>query len=117
MEARDWLKNLGHTSTIEYIAEISEKVLSKTGLLPHTNAGSLTKKEMSLLKDTNVSLGMMLESSSPRLGLKDMPHHYAPVKTRKPYKNFRRCRAVENSLHNRIIRYREYAEELLILCL
>ena len=39
-------------------------------MLPHTNAGSLTKKEMSLLKDTNVSLGMMLESSSPRLGLK-----------------------------------------------
>ena len=80
VQVREWLKTLGYTSTIEYIADISEKVLSKTGLLPHTNAGSLTKKEMSLLKNTNASLGMMLESSSARLGQKNMPHYHAPSK-------------------------------------
>jgi FO synthase len=65
---------------VEYIAEISEKILKKTGLLPHTNAGSLTKKEMSLLKNSNVSLGMMLESTSQRLAQRNMPHYKAPSK-------------------------------------
>jgi 7,8-didemethyl-8-hydroxy-5-deazariboflavin synthase CofG subunit len=82
-EASDWLHSLGHASTVEYVAEMSRIVLEKTGLLPHTNAGSLTKKEMSLLKDTNVSLGVMLESSSERLGEKGMPHEGAPSKNPK----------------------------------
>jgi FO synthase subunit 1 len=82
-EARDWLRSVGHTSTVEYIVDMSEKVLQKTGLLPHTNAGSLTKKEMWLLKDTNISLGMMLESTSERLIEKGMPHEKAPSKNPK----------------------------------
>jgi FO synthase subunit 1 len=82
-QARSWLHSLGHSSTVEYIREMSEMVLQKTGLLPHTNAGSLTKKEMSLLKDTNVSLGVMLESSSERLTSKGMPHEMAPSKNPK----------------------------------
>src|SRR5438105_1339202 len=60
-----------------------ENILQTTGLLPHTNAGSLTKKEMSLLKDTNVSMGVMLESSSERLTQKGMPHEMAPSKNPK----------------------------------
>ena len=80
LEAKQWLRSLGYSSTIEYIIEISEKVLQRTGLLPHTNAGSLTKKEMSSLKDTNVSLGTMLESSSERLISPGMPHENAPSK-------------------------------------
>jgi FO synthase subunit 1 len=82
-EAREWLRSVGHSSTVEYIREMSDLVLRKTGLLPHTNAGSLTKKEMSILKDTNVSLGMMLESSSVRLIEKGMPHEMAPSKNPK----------------------------------
>src|ERR671916_380554 len=80
IQARDWLKSLGHSSTVEYVAEISEEVLKKTGLLPHTNAGSLTKKEMSLLKRNNASLGMMLETTSQRLTEDNMPHNHAPSK-------------------------------------
>ena len=38
---------------------------------------------MSLLKDTNVSLGLMLESSSERLLRKGMPHEMAPSKNPK----------------------------------
>ena len=79
-EARQWLRSLGYSSTIEYIREVSEKVLQETGLLPHTNAGSLTKKEMSILKETNVSIGAMLESASERLTLRGMPHENAPSK-------------------------------------
>jgi FO synthase len=80
VQARNWLRSVGHTTMVEYIAEISEKILKKTGLLPHTNAGSLTKKEMSLLKNSNVSLGMMLESTSQRLAQRNMPHYKAPSK-------------------------------------
>jgi 7,8-didemethyl-8-hydroxy-5-deazariboflavin synthase CofG subunit len=82
-QAAAWLRSLGYSSTIEYIREMSELVLEKTGLLPHTNAGSLTKKEMSMLKDTNASLGVMLETSSERLLGKGMPHEDAPSKNPK----------------------------------
>jgi FO synthase len=43
----------------------------------------MTKNDMSLLKETNVSLGMMLESSSRRLSEKGMPHENAPSKNPK----------------------------------
>lgn len=79
-QVRTWLHSLGYSSTVEYICHMSELVLEKTGLLPHTNAGSLTKKEMSMLQDTNVSLGLMLETSSRRLMEKGMPHENAPSK-------------------------------------
>jgi FO synthase subunit 1 len=82
-QARTWLHSLGYSSTIEYVCHMSELVLEKTGLLPHTNAGSITKKEMSMLQDTNVSLGLMLETSSERLMEKGMPHEYAPSKNPK----------------------------------
>ncbi|HEX2107603.1 MAG TPA: 7,8-didemethyl-8-hydroxy-5-deazariboflavin synthase CofG [Nitrososphaera sp.] len=82
-QTRTWLRSLGYSSTVEYISHMSELVLEKTGLLPHTNAGSLTKKEISLLQDTNVSLGLMLETSSNRLMEKGMPHENAPSKNPK----------------------------------
>jgi 7,8-didemethyl-8-hydroxy-5-deazariboflavin synthase len=82
-EARSWLHSLGHSSTIDYLSDISEMILQKTGLLPHTNAGSMTKKEMSLLKPSNVSLGVMLESSSEKLIGTGMPHEFAPSKNPK----------------------------------
>ena len=82
-QARTWLHSLGYSSTVEYIRNMSEVVLEKTGLLPHTNAGSMTKKEMSMLQDTNVSLGLMLETSSERLMEKGMPHENAPSKNPK----------------------------------
>jgi 7,8-didemethyl-8-hydroxy-5-deazariboflavin synthase CofG subunit len=59
-----------------YASEIS----LREGLFPHTNAGNLTKSEMSDLKKTNVSLGLMLENSSERLSEDGMPHQFAPSK-------------------------------------
>jgi FO synthase len=50
------------------------------GFLPHTNAGVLSKDEMTLLKPVNASLGLMLENVSPRLSQKGMPHFSAPDK-------------------------------------
>ncbi|NOJ27679.1 MAG: 7,8-didemethyl-8-hydroxy-5-deazariboflavin synthase subunit CofG [Nitrososphaera sp.] len=82
-EAKKWLHSLGFESTVEYLADISEKILQKTGLFPHTNAGSMTKKEMTQLQKTNVSMGVMLESSSERLVEKGMAHEGAPSKNPK----------------------------------
>lgn len=79
-EAKKWLHDLGFTNLTELISDLSEKILAKTGLLPHTNAGSLVKKEMSMLKSTNVSLGMMLENSSDRLSNKGQAHANASSK-------------------------------------
>lgn len=81
-EAKAWLKENGFSSTAEYLVHASEIALSE-GLFPHTNAGNLTKSEIVELKKTNVSMGLMLESSSERLTQKDMPHHFAPSKNPK----------------------------------
>ena len=82
-EAKRWLTLLGHRNLTELLADLSGKILSQTGMLPHTNAGSLTKKEMSMLQSTNVSLGMMLENSSERLVDKGKAHEKAPSKNPK----------------------------------
>jgi len=79
-EAKDWLRSLNFKSTAEYVSNISEKITKKTGLLPHSNLGNLSKDEMKMLKDYNVSLGLMLESSTYRLREKGMAHEYAPSK-------------------------------------
>jgi 7,8-didemethyl-8-hydroxy-5-deazariboflavin synthase CofG subunit len=91
-EARQWLKSLGYSTTTEYIIHMSELVLKKTGLLPHTNPGNMTSEEMSALKQSNPSLGMMLENVSERLCGKDMPHELAPSKNPKV-----RLRTIENA--------------------
>ena len=83
VEAKNWLNKLGYRTLVELIANLSETILNKTGLLPHTNAGSLTKKEMSMLKSTNVSLGMMLENSSEKLIEVGKAHEKAPSKNPK----------------------------------
>ncbi len=82
-QARDWLESMGYHSTVDYICDIGEQVLQKTGLLPHTNSGSLTKGEMARLKGTNVSMGVMLESSSERLMETGLAHDGAPSKNPK----------------------------------
>jgi FO synthase len=76
---RATLAELGHTSTVDYVHEACEMAL-EAGLLPHTNAGVLSREEMQRLRPVNVSLGLMLESASPRLRARGMPHHHAPDK-------------------------------------
>lgn len=90
-EAREWLKENGFATTAEYLVHASEIALDE-GLFPHTNAGNLTKSEISELKKTNVSMGLMLENSSERLMENNMPHHLAPSKSPKA-----RLRVLENA--------------------
>src|SRR5579862_7206113 len=79
-EARQFLQHLGFESTLEYLAAMSELVLSKTGLLPHSNPGVMGENDLRRLRETNPSVGLMLESASPRLGHPGGPHWKAPDK-------------------------------------
>src|SRR5213595_1108773 len=73
------LAKLGHRTTAEYVHRACEIALG-CGLLPHTNAGLLTREEMARLKAVNVSLGLMLENVSPRLRGRGEIHQWAPDK-------------------------------------
>lgn len=74
------LKDLGHETTVSYLAEMAQLVLDETGLLPHVNPGVLNRNELSQLRSVSVSQGMMLESGSERLCEKGMPHYGSPDK-------------------------------------
>jgi len=76
---REWLDGQGFRSTAEYLVE-GCRVAIEGGMLPHTNAGILSQEEMAALKRWNASMGLMLESTSPRLRGKGMAHQYAPDK-------------------------------------
>jgi len=78
--AREALAELGFESTIDYVIEIADAVLKETGLIPHINAGNMTRVEISKLRKVSASMGIMLESSSSRLCEKGMPHYGSPDK-------------------------------------
>ncbi|MHB8381738.1 MAG: 7,8-didemethyl-8-hydroxy-5-deazariboflavin synthase CofG [Candidatus Binataceae bacterium] len=78
-EYRATLDTLGVRSTIEYVGRACEIALAE-GLLPHTNAGLMTRDEMAMLRPLNASMGLMLESISPRLRARGGVHQAAPDK-------------------------------------
>lgn len=75
----EFLRRMGHETTAEYVHAACVRAL-REGLLPHTNAGLLTRAEMARLRPVNVSMGLMLESVSPRLRERGMAHAGAPDK-------------------------------------
>src|SRR5277367_3197189 len=78
-EYRETLATLGVRTTIEYVGRACEIALAE-GLLPHTNAGLMTAEEMAAMRPLNVSMGLMLESVSPRLRGRGQVHQWAPDK-------------------------------------
>jgi FO synthase len=74
--ARAWLDEHGYASTVEYLAAMCALVLAETGLLPHANAGALSRAELALLRAVAPSQGMMIESLRPDLAA----HRGAPDK-------------------------------------
>lgn len=62
---------------VAHIHHLCELALS-LGLLPHTNVGPLARAEMALLKTVNVSMGLMVEQTTPAL-LQGV-HRHAPSK-------------------------------------
>jgi len=75
-DAARWLAARGYRSTVDYVVSAAQMVLESTGLLPHANAGALFAHELTQLRETSASQGMMLESVA------DLPaHRLAPDKT------------------------------------
>ena len=79
-EMREFLARVGHRTTLSYLAEMSQRVLNETGLLPHANPGLMGRRDLETLRQSNPSMGLMLESTSVRLTLKGMAHDNAPDK-------------------------------------
>jgi 7,8-didemethyl-8-hydroxy-5-deazariboflavin synthase CofG subunit len=70
-EAREFLRTQGYARTLDYLAAMCELVLEKTGLLPHANPGVMDRPALVRLKDSNASVGLMLDG---------LPHAKAPDK-------------------------------------
>ena len=77
---REDLRGFGHETTISYLREMCERVLNETGLLPHANPGIMTREEVASLRESNVSMGLMLETTSERLHGKGEAHFNCPGK-------------------------------------
>jgi FO synthase len=78
--AREELQALGCETTLEYLARAAEAVLVETGLLPHLNPGVMTRDDVRELRRVSASMGLMLETSSPRLSERGGPHFGSPDK-------------------------------------
>ncbi len=76
---RDWLGDEGYATTAEYLVDACRAALEE-GMFPHTNAGILSREEMTALRPWNASMGLMLETTSRRLRERGQAHYYAPDK-------------------------------------
>jgi FO synthase len=77
---RQTLRRFGHTSTHGYLVAMCRAVLEQTGLLPHPNAGLMSRRELAELREVSPSQGLMLESVAERLCGPGGPHEHAPDK-------------------------------------
>jgi len=78
--AREWLLAAGFDSTVDYVAHVAQRILNETGLLPHINAGTLSRGELIKLRGVSASMGLMLESGAARLCERGGPHFGSPDK-------------------------------------
>ena len=79
-EAREFLRRQGFRRTLEYLAAMCEMVVERTGLLPHANPGLMPEADLARLKESNASVGIMLETVSLRLMRSGQAHWRAPDK-------------------------------------
>jgi len=79
-EAREFLRQQGYSRTLDYVGAMSEMVLERTGLLPHANPGVMDRAALERFKETNASVGLMLETMSTRLMRDGLAHFRAPDK-------------------------------------
>ncbi|RAP53096.1 MAG: 7,8-didemethyl-8-hydroxy-5-deazariboflavin synthase subunit CofG [Methanosphaera sp. rholeuAM270] len=73
------LNDYGFESMVDYVHHLSEEILNSHGLLPHTNMGILSRKELNHLSQVNASMGLMLETTNRKL-MKTVVHKDSPGK-------------------------------------
>ena len=79
-EAREFLGHHGFSRTLDYVAAMCELVLERTGLLPHANPGVMDRAALQRFRESNASVGLMLETVSARLMRDGLAHTQAPDK-------------------------------------
>jgi 7,8-didemethyl-8-hydroxy-5-deazariboflavin synthase CofG subunit len=79
-EHREFLRRMGHRTTLDYLRAVSELVLRESSLLPHANPGLMSERDLARLREVSVSMGLMLESTSTRLLAAGAAHDRAPDK-------------------------------------
>jgi 7,8-didemethyl-8-hydroxy-5-deazariboflavin synthase CofG subunit len=79
---RDGLSKLGYRTTAEYLTAMSEAGL-RENIFPHTNMGVAKCEELAALRESNASMGLMLETISERLLRKGEAHYRSPDKVPK----------------------------------
>ena len=62
-EARSELRQIGHETTLEYVAAAAAMVIRETGLLPHINAGTMGLAEVQCQLHIRFAMCHMLLSS------------------------------------------------------
>lgn len=71
-EVKRALRELGYETMIDYLEDLCQFTLS-LGLLPHTNAGVISEREMRRLRRLNASMGLMLECAAELPAHRDSP--------------------------------------------
>jgi FO synthase len=79
---RDALQEIGYKTTAEYLIAMSEAGL-RENIFPHSNLGLATRDELEALRESNPSMGLMLENISPRLLKKGQAHYRSADKVPK----------------------------------
>jgi FO synthase len=79
-EAREFLQSQGFARTLDYAAAMCEMVLERTALLPHANPGVMDRAALERFRESNASVGLMLETVSTRLMRDGLAHYKAPDK-------------------------------------
>jgi 7,8-didemethyl-8-hydroxy-5-deazariboflavin synthase CofG subunit len=79
-EQRDFLRRHGHRTTLGYLEAMCALTLRASPLLPHVNPGLMGERDLAALREVSVSMGLMLETVSERLGGPGMAHDVAPDK-------------------------------------
>ena len=69
------LESYGHEDFTSYVAWTCERALER-GMLPHTNLGVLSRRDLGRLREVTASQGLMLESVNPDL----VVHQGSPTK-------------------------------------
>ncbi|ADZ08579.1 FO synthase subunit 1 [Methanobacterium lacus] len=85
------LEALGFNNIVDYLHHMCDEALKKTGLLPHSNPGVLSKGELKQLREVNASMGLMLETTSQKL-MNTVVHEQSPGKQPKL-----RIKSIENA--------------------
>lgn len=73
-EYRNALNNRGYETTAAYLADICKLGLEQN-IFPHSNLGLSTPEELKAFRETNPSMGLMLENISDRLLKKGQAHN------------------------------------------